>query len=311
MMPSWKEIAALHIVISNRSAGHPDKPPRSNRHSTEIKQNSTSANRVVLGGKDIAGAWHAPRVSIGPRRSMWSRSAASNRTSKKILGAACWLFGAVTLFAQGPQIFKGAIIQNGATYVLSNATTSVTQQLDNQTLAKTFAARDVLVIGTPGPAASAIHVFDIVAATPPKVAQSKTVYIDCDSCVRDMAKARLAAFQELTAWKRFTVVPDPHKADLVFLFSQNPYLGDYVTRDGPDNRPVKIEITYMNVVDPKTGESLWSDSKELGSWFVGKATTDLVDEFREQLEIDQIPAERQLFLNRHRSVRVPPVIGSK
>ena len=57
------------------------------------------------------------------------------------------------------------------------------------------------------------------------------------------------------------------KADLIFLFSANSYLGDYGTRDGPDTRPVHVDITFMNVVDPHTGESLWGDSRrgEAGS----------------------------------------------
>jgi hypothetical protein len=246
------------------------------------------------------------------------RPVSRRRTSTLILGAAaCWLFASVSLFAQGPQIFKGevtqcncagspsdapcasACAQKGVTYVLSDPANKVAYQLDNQKLPKPFADRQVLVIGTLDKTAGTIHVADIVAAIPPKVMQAKSAYIDCDGCVRGMAKAKLAAFQQLTAWKRFTVVPDPHKADLVFLFSANPYLGDYITRDGPDKRLVKVERTYMNVVDPKTGESLWSDSEQLGSWFVEKATADMIAEFRYQLEEDQNPAERQLLIKRH------------
>ena len=39
--------------------------------------------------------------------------------------------------------------------------------------------------------------------------------------------------------------------------------------------------TYMNLVDPKTGESLWGDSKQLGSWLVPKVTKDLVKRIQE------------------------------
>jgi len=71
---------------------------------------------------------------------------------------------------------------------------------------------------------------------------------------------------------------------LVFLFSANPYLGDYVTRDGPDKRPVSVDFTIMTVVDPHTGENLWSDSRRWGSWRVDHATRDLIAEFRQQIE---------------------------
>jgi hypothetical protein len=110
-----------------------------------------------------------------------------------------------------------------------------------------------------------------------------------------MAAATPAAFQELADWGRFEVVASRKKADLIFLFSANPYLGDYVTRDGPDTRPVRVDITFMNVVDPRTGESLWDGSRQWGSWFVGKATKDLMVAFRKQLEAADGPAERLLF----------------
>jgi hypothetical protein len=102
-----------------------------------------------------------------------------------------------------------------------------------------------------------------------------------------MAAAWLAAFEGLTDWGRFDITPDPRKADLIFLFSANPYLGDYVTRDGPDKRPVAVDITYMDVVDPKTGESYWNDSKQWGAFFVARATKDLIAEFKQQLEIEE------------------------
>ena len=106
-----------------------------------------------------------------------------------------------------------------------------------------------------------------------------------------MAAAEQTAFQEMVDWGRFDVIGNRKNADLVFLFSANPYLGDYGTRDGPDSRPVRVDITYMNVIDPRTGESLWGGSRQWGSWFVSKATRDLIVEFREQLEAGYGQAE--------------------
>jgi hypothetical protein len=43
----------------------------------------------------------------------------------------------------------------------------------------------------------------------------------------------------------------------------------------------------MNIVDPQTGENLWGDSRDMGSLLVGKATRDLISEFRKQMEQQQ------------------------
>jgi hypothetical protein len=119
-----------------------------------------------------------------------------------------------------------------------------------------------------------------------KIKQADTVAIDCSACPRALAEAGKAATQELTAWSRFRIVEDPQKADLIFMFSANPYMGDYLTRKGPDKRPVKINGVIMTVIDPHTGRELWSDSRTWGSWRVGGATKDLIEELRSQMEVE-------------------------
>jgi hypothetical protein len=153
----------------------------------------------------------------------------------------------------------------------------------------------VVVIGTLDEATATIHVSQMFRALPPKVMQAETVAIVCDACLRDMAEAKPAALKALEDWGRFEVRPNPKHVDLIFLLSANPYLGDYVTRDGPDTRPVHVDVTFMNVIDPRTGESLWGDSRQWGSWFVARATKDLMAEFREQLEAGDHHAARLLF----------------
>lgn len=267
-------------------------------------------------------------VGIGTRGSMSCRLGARLRIITVFLGVAvCVAFSAPGLFAQGEQVFQGQITQcscggqddhaaapnNGGTatrcpppcangdikYVLGNIKNRVAYQFDKQDFPRIFAAQNVLVVGTLDNATGTIHVNNIVQDLPPKIKRAKTISIICDACPRGMAKAKGAAFQELTAWKRFTIVPDPKKADLVFLFSANRYLGDLVTRDGPDTRVVHVESTYMNVIDPLTGESLWGDSERVGSWFTASATRDLIDELREWMEADASLGERKLFLKRH------------
>lgn len=235
----------------------------------------------------------------------------------------CALLGAASLGAQQEQTFRGEIIDSSicagaaghasmldsgetaasgtvacvkkhAKYVLAASDDQTVYQLDNQRKPKAFAGEKVIVTGVLDKPSDTIHVGDIVAALSSKVSQAKSAYIDCDACPRAMADAGLIAYHELQDWARFDLAPDRRHADLVFLFSANSYLGDYVTRDGPDTRPVFIEVTYMNVIDPATGESLWSDSRRWGSLLVGRATKDMILEFKEQLEEGEGRTERLL-----------------
>ncbi len=116
-----------------------------------------------------------------------------------------------------------------------------------------------------------------------KVLPAKTVLIVCE-CPRGLAAAQRTALQELQRWGRFQLVQRRDEADLVLLYSGNVYLGDYVTRDGPDKRPMTVDTTHMTVVDPRTGENLWSDSRRWGSWRVSHATKEMIAEFKEQIE---------------------------
>jgi len=120
-------------------------------------------------------------------------------------------------------------------------------------------------------------------SVPAKIMQANYVYVDC-VCPRGLAAARDAALQQLQSWGRFHISQRRRQTDLVFLFSGNPYLGDYVTRDGPDDRPVEVDFTIMTVIDPNTGQTLWTDSRRWGSLRVRGATKDLIEELRQQME---------------------------
>jgi len=118
---------------------------------------------------------------------------------------------------------------------------------------------------------------------PDEVMQAEKALIVCE-CPRGLAVAERRALQELQRWGRFRIVEDRHQADLVFLFSANQYLGDYLTRDGPDKRPVSVDFTILTLIDARTGANLWSDSRRWGSWRVDPATKDLITELRERIE---------------------------
>jgi hypothetical protein len=120
-------------------------------------------------------------------------------------------------------------------------------------------------------------------ALPAKIMQATSVYVDC-VCPRGLAVAQDTAVQQLQTWGRFQISQQRWESDLIFLFSGNPYLGDYITRDGPDPRPVIVDFTILTVIDPKTGQSLWTDSRRWGSLRVRGATKDLIEELRQQME---------------------------
>lgn len=243
---------------------------------------------------------------------MTSWSARSLRV-KVVLGLATWLFVTASGLAQGgEQMFKGQITRcmcaapneraaashktgpiaacsvscgkSGIKYLLSDPANNVTYLLDKQRQSKPFAGQFVVVMGTLDAASATIRVDDMRRALPPKVFAAKSVAVVCDACPRTMAKAGPVALQALMDWNHYTLIADPRKADLVFVVSANPYLGDFATRDGPDKRQAAVNITYVNVVDPRTGEDLWGDSRQWGSLLVSKATHDLIAEFEAQLK---------------------------
>jgi hypothetical protein len=116
-----------------------------------------------------------------------------------------------------------------------------------------------------------------------KIMRANSVYVDC-VCPRALGVAQETAVRQLESWGRFQISQDRRQTDLVILFSGNPYLGDYLTRDGPDTRPLAIVSTIMTVIDPNTGKNLWTDYRHWGSWRVAGATKDLVGELRELME---------------------------
>jgi hypothetical protein len=103
-------------------------------------------------------------------------------------------------------------------------------------------------------------------------------------------------------------VQDRKQADLIFLLSAGEYNQGYVTSGGTTtgkvdksgniktsssptySSPVTANYTYLTVIDPKTGDNLWSDSKQ--QWgdpytaFDG-ATKSLIDELEKRIKEEQ------------------------
>ena len=132
----------------------------------------------------------------------------------------------------------------------------------------------------------------------PTVLSAKTVYLDNRSGYENMTDR---AYDELQKWGRFRVVGSAKDADLVLLLSASVYNGGYRTTGSSEDHgtvddsgnvdihgsstshstPVEDRYSHLYVLDPKSGETLWSDTKP---WAFRSATRALIKEFRARIE---------------------------
>lgn len=142
------------------------------------------------------------------------------------------------------------------------------------------------------------------APLPQTILEAKTVYLDNRSGLADIGDK---AYDELTKWGRFRVVQNSKEADLLLLLSATEYRGGYVTsgstqqqgsiddsgnvqmsgRTTTTTEQVVYGRTHLTVIDPKNGESLWSDSNPWGKF--RSATRGLIKALRKRIE-EQEPA---------------------
>jgi hypothetical protein len=134
----------------------------------------------------------------------------------------------------------------------------------------------------------------------PQVISAKTVYVDNQSGI---AKLGDKAYEQFNKWGRLQVVQDRKQADLILLLSAREYNGGYITTGGGTTgsvdqsgnirttsnptytAPVSVNYTFVTLIDPKTGDSLWSDSKRWGNLYTGfhSATKGLIDELMKRI----------------------------
>lgn len=121
-------------------------------------------------------------------------------------------------------------------------------------------------------------------AQSPRILNAKTVCF-LNQTGSDSVGDRAVA--QLKKWGKFQLVPDPKKADLVFLLSADPYKGGNVLLAGGQtgsidehghvsedqvpnyNKASPTRYAYLAVIDPKTGENLWSDQHAWGGLLTG------------------------------------------
>jgi hypothetical protein len=113
---------------------------------------------------------------------------------------------------------------------------------------------------------------------PERVLTAKTIYIDNRSGQADIGDK---AYDELRKWGRLQVVGSAEKADVVLLLSTTEYVQGYRLDSRSDTtgtinssgqltaqtdgdatvRAVVSGMTYITLIDQKSGDSLWSNSR--------------------------------------------------
>jgi hypothetical protein len=120
-------------------------------------------------------------------------------------------------------------------------------------------------------------------AQSPRILSAKTACFDNQTGSDAVGKNALA---QLRKWGKFQLVTDRKQADLIFLLSADPYKGGnvnfasgqtgsvedgHVTEDAVPNynKQSPTRYAYLTVIDPKTGDNLWSDKHLWGGLLTG------------------------------------------
>src|ERR1700722_9278341 len=134
-----------------------------------------------------------------------------------------------------------------------------------------------------------------------KILSAKTVYFENRTGADAVGAAAVA---QLKKWGRFQVVYNKHKADLILLLSADPYHGGYIIfasgqtgtidADGHVQEEVvsnynslaPVRDAYLPVIDPSSGNNLWTDSHVWGGLLTGKNSVGarLVQKLQRQIE---------------------------
>jgi hypothetical protein len=127
------------------------------------------------------------------------------------------------------------------------------------------------------------------ASLPGRVISARTVYVDNQTTSAQLLNT---AYTEISKWGRLQIVDTPQKADIWLRLSS----GNYVKFvPGGENAPtadpkagknnfagadeaVPPGSTRISVIDPKTGNSLWSDIRKTDN---AKAATHMLDGLRD------------------------------
>ena len=120
-------------------------------------------------------------------------------------------------------------------------------------------------------------------AQSPRILSAKTAYFNNQTGSDAVGRNALA---QLKKWGKFQLVADSKQADLIFLLSADPYKGGniilasgqtgsiddgHITEDSVPNynKQSPTQYAYLTVIDPKTGDNLWSDKHLWGGLLTG------------------------------------------
>jgi hypothetical protein len=135
----------------------------------------------------------------------------------------------------------------------------------------------------------AIHANDKRGSLPVSVVSAKTVYVDNQTT---SAELQNTAYTEIAKWGRLQIVDVPQKADIWLRLSSGNYVkfvpgGENAPAAGPNagknnftgaDEAVPPGSTRISLIDPKTGNSLWSDIRKTDS---AKTATHMLDGLRD------------------------------
>jgi len=121
-------------------------------------------------------------------------------------------------------------------------------------------------------------------ARSPRIMSARTVYFDNQTGSDPVGGSALA---QLKKWGKFQIVPDRTQADLIFLLSADPHRQGNIIMSGgqtgsidshghieedpiPDyTKKSRTRYAYLTVIDPKTGDNLWSKEHAWGGLLTG------------------------------------------
>lgn len=141
----------------------------------------------------------------------------------------------------------------------------------------------LVLLGTSVPLAAK----DKHAPLPPQILTAKTIYIENHG----QAKIGDRAYEELQKWGRFKIVSSRESADIVLQLSDKPpqpSAGSVSTYDNKTGswqygtvNSVTPGITYISLIDAKSGELLFSDTKKGAN---KRAPGKMIDELQARIE---------------------------
>ncbi len=142
----------------------------------------------------------------------------------------------------------------------------------------------LLILSSPMP----VQAKDKHAVLPARVRSAHTVYVDNQTT---SAELQNVAYTELSKWARLQIVDSPKKADIILRLSGGNSVR-YVSSGENSHPPAMVPAkqnwidagaavpegsTRISVIDPKTGNSLWSDIRKTNNL---KAASHMLDGLR-------------------------------